>query len=552
MNGHGRQRSIVVALSLALMVALSSMAVLGSQPAPLIPVPKPASDGEPPAEEPAPEPDQPQLPEYDWMEDKTCLLGQAQAGSLGPQALQRVQAVGLAAYPQPIVPIEGPPKQPGKWEAPIRTCQTQLSLSLIVKSPKDRDPDGADAWIDGSLVRRTALESGYQATMPAAERTIAFSHPGDDWVITEVSCTCMGSSSESAARNDPPVGRLASYPGPVVAVGAVSTLAKRGSTGCGSSPSSSAVASAPSLAGLSAPTSMTAYPGPVVPVPGPPQKWDPVQPPGEPEPRNPGSVRWDPYGEITISDSELAGGAISCAWTVEHVYGDLKIRTITKPSGREGEFAYRVTPDSPGPGKRPVRLAGSTSGAKAKLWEGGWTAKIVDLDEAWEVTSSKCTETDGMMQSSAQGAVAAVGMDPSDKVTCTFKLKLRSPKPGPWTAANAPGWMTCKPKDKRLPSFTQKLRSEEDTGRIEVRKGGDKLIASGTPNRVKFTLHRDPEDLFLYEGTTSETFAGVKTTFKVKWRMIHEKLIEGVLSGKAKGDDAVCTWARSVVLRHGK
>ncbi len=69
----------------------------------------------------------------------------------------------LASYPGPVILVD---PRPQKWQ-PVSPCKTQLSLSLEVKSPDEREPEGADAHVGGASVLRPVLEAGYETTLPA-------------------------------------------------------------------------------------------------------------------------------------------------------------------------------------------------------------------------------------------------------------------------------------------------------------------------------------------------------------------------------------------------
>ena len=71
---------------------------------------------------------------------------------------------------------------------------------------------------------------------------------------------------------------------------------------------------------------IASYPGPVLPVDSLPRLQAP-------------RVEWGENGTITITDPDQVGGTFTCVWTVELVYGQLDIETVTKPTGAEGRFS---------------------------------------------------------------------------------------------------------------------------------------------------------------------------------------------------------------------
>jgi len=164
----------------------------------------------------------------------------------------------LTAYPGPVVPVRPQPSTAGS------TCQTDLSLSLKVKSRKDQEPTGADAEVDGLLVPRRTMESGFSTQLPADDRTITLTPPGDEWKVTEVSCSCGGGTPGTAAvtpsvASRSPLAQLTGYPGPVIPVGA--GAASGGSTDCGGA---SAAAAGTVFTAVPLRHSITTYPGPVI------------------------------------------------------------------------------------------------------------------------------------------------------------------------------------------------------------------------------------------------------------------------------------------------
>jgi hypothetical protein len=528
-------------LVLATIMLVGTLPAMGAAPQPVIPVPpgegpKQPPPGEPPPGEPEPEP------------DPGCLLGPTGGvAAAGPLAsLSHARGI-LATYPGPVVPIEQ-----------ASDCEAQVSMSLVVESPRDQKPEGADAALDELAVSRASLESGFEVTLPAGSRTITLSDPGEDWELTSVACTCSGGSAVAVAipgAREAPVGILASYPQPVIPI----SLVTPGSADCGGGSASggpaaeaagervaskSDQASAASAMSVS-PTrpgtgQLLTYPGPVLPVP-PADGSDTPTPPT----RRPGSVSWDQDGRVSIRDDDAAGGIFSCVWTVELVYGELALETKTRPSGREGQFTYRVTPDAAGIGKIPVSMRGVPPANTEKLWNGSWSVELADLEEAWEVERSDCRETDSATASSAAGTTASVGVDPADRVRCTFELKLLAPKPGSWRARNGAATASCGPVDFKLPVST-------DRGRMRVQRDGDVLIlrGSGSGSNTTWRLERDQQDLLRYRGTVSMTMAGVRGTFKTDVRLISEKQMKGTLSGKAQLRGTSCSFSRPVTLTY--
>jgi hypothetical protein len=539
MRDQVRRIPTISVLVLVTIMLVGALPVMAAAPQPVIPVPPGEASQEPPPDEPAPDEPEP---------DTGCLLGpQGGVATAGLQAsLSHARGI-LVTYPGPVVPIE----QQGS------ACEAQVSMSLVVTSSNGQKPEGADATLDELAVSRATLESGFDVTLPAGSRTITLSDPGEDWELMSVACTCSGGSAVAMVtpgHGRAPLGTLTSYPQPVIPV----SLVTPGSADCGSSPDGGSavdaaggslafrpdVVSAVSVTPLS-PTGLTTgqlltYPGPVVPVP-------PTDEPGSPEPptRQPGSVSWDQDGTVSIRDYDAAGGIFSCTWTVELVYGELALETKTEPTGREDSFAYRVTPDAAGIGKVPVSMRGVPPANTEKLWNGGWSVELADLDEGWEIERSDCRETDRATTSSASGTNASIGVDPADRVRCTFELKLLAPKPGSWLGRNGAGMVSCAGISFALPVST-------DRARMRVRRDGDLLIARGvgSGSGTTWRFERDQQDLLRYRGTMTTRIAGARGTFETDLRLISEKRMKGRLFGKVKVRGTTCSFSRPLTLTH--
>ncbi len=409
-------------------------------------------------------------------------------------------------------------------------------MSLEVKSPDERKPQGADADVDGAVAPRPVLEAGFETILPARSRTISLSNPGDDWEITAVSCTC-GSATATA--------QLASYPQPVIAVPSFDPGARPGSSACGAGGGSGvSLAATPSLAlGYHPIGELATYPAPVIPVPGGTVPTTPARP--EEPSRTPATVSWDANGTVSIEDADALGGAVTCRWTVELVYGDLIVRTKTKPPGNEGQFRYVATPASSEHAASPRAMAGSPSGDMAKLWKGSWSLEMQDPDERFELTGSSCQEADATTSSTASGTTAVIGLDPGDKVTCTFEMKLLAPRPGKWNARNGKGLVSC-----GVPAF--KLPAVTEAGSLKVKQRGDKLVTRGLApgSDATWTLYRDPDDPRQYRGKVSLSFAGGRGTFTSELRLLDEKHMQGGYGGTIKVRGKSCAFSRPLKLTY--
>lgn len=500
-----RQTSSLLAVIAATLIFGSP--ALSSAPEPVLPV------GD--ADSPAYDPTEP------YRDDRggRCPAGNTRMGPGGELDLTR--PMEWTGRPGPVVPVA---PAPATESAP---CLADVRLDLLVEAPDDKKPDGADGNLDGIAVPRPALEGGFEVTLPAQDRVITLSDPGDNWELKSTTCSCSGwttltASGGPAIASAP--GESTAYPQPVVPVPA----SPGGPGGCsGASPTVVLPATEPPALPMSgAPTELAAYPAPVLPVAR-------LQAP---------RVEWDEGGTVTISDPDRVGGTFTCVWTVELVYGQLDIETITKPSGEENRFQYAVVPTGGQPNASALTVRGAAS---ERLRWGPWSVDLAELPEGWKVKKSSCTESDGPLVSLAAGRSATVGLDQDDSVKCTFELELLAPKPGRWKANNKAGKVVCSSGGLSVPFD---LSQSIDFGRLRVRDGGDTLIARGGGN--SFTWRRDRDEPLRYVGKKRFRQAGVTLDWDIRLNLRSETRMTGTARATAKGRGGKCTFRRSVTLTH--
>ncbi len=542
------QRYLVLAV-----VVLASLVIIGSSvtfavsPAPVVPVPK--EDVEPqkwdpvtPAPEPIKKPDE---------EEPDCQVGGVRPLPATAQGTTGLPLL-LAGHPGPVVPVVKPVKPA------VPPCRTELSLSLEAKSPKNAVPDGADATLTGLLVPRGSLQSGFRTEFPAADQTIALSDPGEEWELTAVGCTCRGEIGAIALAvgdglaGPAPVGRLTAYPGPVLPLPGATGGATSCETGTASAMGTS-IAGQPGLAlGSVTPRERTTYPRPVVPVPSKPKKWEPPEPtpgPTELPRRKPAQVRWDGNGTISIRDQEQAGAIVACKWTVEHVYGRVTVRTVTEPEGKEGTIRYEASAETFATGYFPQRFGGSAAGEQRLLRHGAWSLEAQEPKAGWSLVESKCQEADSSAMTAAHGTSAQLGVDVGDDITCTFRWKLITPKAGPWHAVNKAGVATCSAKGGG--SVTIPYARQSGAGRIVHRNEGDRLVMKGSGSGlIPVRVDRDQTDPRRYRGSTTRSFSGAKAKFTFDYDVVTEKKITGTMTSKWSQGGNSCVFKRKVTLTY--
>ena len=165
MRDKARRGPAALVLLLSLLMVVAALPAAAAAPQPVIAVDGPADssgdsgDGTDPGDAAG---------EDGGVGDDQAPPDEEAAGCLlGPSAA----AATLASYPGPVIAVPPLPSP----------CRTRISLSLVVESPDERRPQGADAVVAGQTVPRAALEAGFSTTLPASSRTISLTDPGQDW-----------------------------------------------------------------------------------------------------------------------------------------------------------------------------------------------------------------------------------------------------------------------------------------------------------------------------------------------------------------------------------
>jgi hypothetical protein len=285
-------------------------------------------------------------------------------------------------------------------------------------------------------------------------------------------------------------------------------------------------------------SSLATYPQPVVPMEPGPQPWSPPR-------RQPASVSWDRDGTVRIDDPDGAGGSFHCVWTVELMKGSFSVTTQTEPPGEEGRFTYQLTPAVPHPRAQPFTMLAEPTGTE-DLRRGEWTAGLIDLPEGWSVTESTCRERGTELLTTAGGAQARLGIDPGDKVDCTFKLRLLAPRQGRWTADNRKGTLRCS-----LSGLGLRLPAVTDRGRLTVQDDGDVLVGKGIgQGKGSFRVERDRDEPLVYRGRLDLGVGGSTVRTAVTLRMESETKLTGNLRASFQERGVACSLRRDIVLTY--
>ncbi len=446
-----------------------------------------------------------------------------------------------ASYPGPVVAV---PPGPRPWPT---NCSADLSMLLVIRSPDERKPRDVDAFMDELAIPQASLESLFEVRVPAQTRTISLAQPTDEWELTGLRCDCIGTQQQaSAPRPRLTLGGVdatvrTSQPQPVVAIvssgpvpgGCIGISSSAGTRGSGPVIMSGGRAAE----GSGAQVGLT-YPQPVVAVEPGPQPWSPP-------PRQPASVSWDRDGTVRIHDSDGAGGTFHCVWTVELMKGTFSVTTQTEPPGEEGRFTYQLTPALLHPRAQPFTMRADPTGTE-DLRRGEWTASLRDVPEGWSVEESTCRERGTELITTAGGAQARLGIDPGDRVGCTFRLRLLAPRQGRWKADNKQGTLKCS-----LRGLNTKLEAVTDQGRLTVKSDGDVLVGKGIgQGKGSFRAERNRNDPRVYRGTLDLGVGGSTVQTRVTLRLVSESKLTGSLQASFRERGVKCTLRRDIVLTY--
>jgi hypothetical protein len=115
------------------------------------------------------------------------------------------------------------------------------------------------------------------------------------------------------------------------------------------------------------------------------------------------------------------------------------------------------------------------------------------------------------------------------------------PRAGRWNVVNRPAVIACAGQTIRLPRTT-------DRGRIQVRRDGDRLIATGIgEGRGRTVLDRASDDPSVFRGTIKVAQQGASFTLKVRMDVPDAERIAGTLSGEFNAAGLRCKMSRDFV-----
>jgi hypothetical protein len=290
------------------------------------------------------------------------------------------------------------------------------------------------------------------------------------------------------------------------------------------------------------------------------------------------------------------GEMVRCTFTSTR-RGSAVIVAETDPASASGAFQFTGVPTG--------TVSANGTLVVANLTPGTYTSTQVDPAPDFELTDVACDDAGSATPSSgdAQTRTAVLNVDPGETVRCTFTNKLAratgtpavgsgntedkvpspldgtpasggsnpfddpdasltdfplpeelppdagtytTPKPGPWSAKNLDGQMTCGSSALPLPA------SSPESGTIEVKDGGQTLVGTGLEEgqAASITLHADPEIVGRYTGSIQGREQGVPVTIDHFWQVVTDEYIVGYLTASVTAEGVTCTVYRPYELRY--
>ena len=143
--------------------------------------------------------------------------------------------------------------------------------------------------------------------------------------------------------------------------------------------------------------------------------------------------------------------------------------------------------------------------------------------------------------SSARGTTGSAGVDPGDRVTCTFEFHALVPREGPWRADEGPLKVRCGGVADTRGPLTENLS-------LSLARGGDRIVGRG--GEVTWPLDRDASDPRRFRGTLRETTGGATIDFKADLTLVDAEHMKGSFKAKAKIRGQTCSFSRSIDMRY--
>ncbi len=215
----------------------------------------------------------------------------------------------------------------------------------------------------------------------------------------------------------------------------------------------------------------------------------------------------------------------------------------TRSIGANESFSAKLTFDTDEPVIREVLLKTSPP---------GWDLVSVECDDAESTSISGGSVSDGS---------ATYRVEPGEAVRCDFAFSSGGPGDGPEGPGDGPGSvdedsqrLLPLPGEWRVVNVSAAMvcggqtidlaKSPPGLVALEVRRGGDRLIGTGThkSRNKQLTLNAKGEDRF--EGKRKEKTQGKNVTFKYTYRVVSPQKMVGSATAKIKAQGANCTFTR--------
>lgn len=148
--------------------------------------------------------------------------------------------------------------------------------------------------------------------------------------------------------------------------------------------------------------------------------------------------------------------------------------------------------------------------------------------------------------------LVSLELAPGVDVTCEFSVSAPQPAKdffaplaGKWRAVSKAGRISCG-------GFNTPLPKSTDNGSIDVRQGGNRLIATGVADgrKTRIVLDADPDKPGRWSGDVKVKEQGQSITLDYRMDLVSEKKLIGTMRGDFKVRGQKCTLVRDFVLTY--
>ncbi len=302
----------------------------------------------------------------------------------------------------------------------------------------------------------------------------------------------------------------------------------------------------------------------------------------------------DPQTRTAIFNLD-PGEMVTCTF-INTRRGTAVVASQVVPEGASASFQFTGVPSG--------TISGNGNLVVANLSPGTYTTTEVDPAPEFELTAVECDDGGSGTPSSgdAQSRTAVFNIDAGETVTCLFTNEMpgavvtptltaggsgsggptgpgsgsgpvtginpfenpgeylprfplpaeippgagtfAAPKPGPWSATNFAGQMSCGGFSLAIPA------SPPESGVLEVLDGGRTLVGTGLQEAqsASITMTADPNISGLYSGSFQGMEQGVPVTINYFWQVVTDEYIVGYLTASVTAEGVSCEVYRSFEL----